>query len=343
MESPEAVVRWMGAMQAQELAVARWSIAQRASETDDRRVNEALAVGTVLRTHVLRPTWHVVLAADIRWLMTLSAPRVHALNRYMYRQLQLDDAMLGRTNDLLAAALEGGRHLTRPEVAVHLQAAGIEANGPRLAYILMRAELDCVVCSGAPRGKQQTYALLQERAPRAALLDREAALAELTRRYFTSRGPATLKDYVTWSSLTVAEGRRGLDLVRSDLEQFELMGRSFWYAPHVLTQADQVHLDHRSREPTIDLVQGYDEIVMSYRESRDALLAPPEGIPEGPPYLHAVLLNGRLIGHWRPVTEKRQVTIETYFYRPLSRVEARSLEAAVQRYRQFAGVPVALA
>ena len=192
--------------------MAKWSVAQRARGVTDSAVDRAFADGAILRTHILRPTWHFVLPADIRWLLALSAPRVHALNASYYRKAELDRGLFARSEAALARALKR-RHLTRTELAVVLDRVGIRASGLRLAYILMHAELEAVICSGAPRGKQQTYASFDERVPPAKPLHRDEALAELTARYFTSRGPATVKDFARWCSLTVSDARAGVEMV----------------------------------------------------------------------------------------------------------------------------------
>ena len=229
--SPEEALRWLGASQAQEHAVAKWSLAQRASRHDDVALARALADGRILRTHVLRPTWHFVLPEDIRWIQALTGPRVQRLNGSVYRRLELDDAVLSRCRTVIERALEGGVLLTRQELAARLAEAGIQARGSRLAHIVMHLELDAVVCSGVPRGKQQTYALLEERAPQALRLEGDEALAELTRRYFRSRGPATLKDFRWWSSLTAAEAKRGVEPIRSELEKVDADGRTYCFVP----------------------------------------------------------------------------------------------------------------
>jgi hypothetical protein len=191
------VVGWLGAVQAQDYAAAKWAVGQRVQEATDVAIDRAFADGAILRTHVMRPTWHFVTPADIRWMLQLTAPRVNALNASYYRQRALDDDIFKRSNAILAKALQGGKQLTRTELASVLQQAGI-ATGDllRLTYLMIRAELDGVLCSGARRGKQFTYALLDEQAPQAKSLERDEALAELTRRYFTSHGPATLQDFV---------------------------------------------------------------------------------------------------------------------------------------------------
>lgn len=332
-KTPEDVVHWLGALQAQEFPIAKWSVAQRANGVSNAAMDQVFAEGAILRTHLLRPTWHFVLPADIRWLLDVSAPRVNAMNASYYRKFELDDELFAKSNALLAKALKGGRQLTRKELAAMLERAGITANGLRLGYILMRAELDAVICSGALRGRQHTYASLEEQAPQTKTLDREEGLAELTRRYFTSRGPATLKDYSRWSTLTVADAKIGLDMAKSQLEHEVVDGRTYWFGASPT--------GGRPASKRIDLVQGLDEYIMSYSESRDVLLGPlaTDGILREVVFNHAILLNGQLIGQWRPVTVKKSVVVETLLYRALDRSEARELDAAAERFGRFLEVP----
>jgi Winged helix DNA-binding domain len=238
------------------------------------------------------------------------------LNAYYNRQQKLDTKLLKKSNDLIAKALEGGTHLTRLELAAVLRRGGIRASGGRLAYIMMRAELDAIVCSGALKGKQHTYALLDERAPRPKALEPEAALAQFTRRYFTSRGPATLNDFLRWSSLTAAQGREGLALVEKELESAVIEGKTYWLGSSAHAKT--------STTPTVDLVQGYDEIIMSYTESREESFR-----VKGAPFINAVLLDGRLVGHWKPTPQRNSLVIKTVLNRTLNRAEKQALAAAV--------------
>jgi hypothetical protein len=326
----------LAAMQAQEFQVALWSVAQRTNRRANRAaLARAFDEGRILRTHLMRPTWHFVTPNDIRWLLDLIGPRVHAANAHYYRVHGVEGEAVGRSNDALAEAVAGGRHPTRAELQRVLEGAGIEARGPRLAYFVMRAELDGVLCSGPMRGRQHTYAALDERAPNAIALHLDEALGELTRRYFTTRGPATVKDYARWSSLTLFQARRGLDLVGSELEHADLDGRTYWFAPGDPPE----HID----EGRVDLVQGYDELVMSYSESRDALLG--LGVPdEGPtlPFLHTLLLDGRVAGAWRPAIGRDSATVEATLLRP-GKTGRPFVEAAVERYGQYLGLPTDLA
>jgi hypothetical protein len=334
----ETVVGQLGAVQAQEFPVAKWSLARRTrGQVTEARFDRAFAEGRILRTHALRPTWHFVLPADIRWIMTASAPRVHALNAYYYRQLGVDEVRVSRTQRLLRQALAGGQHLTRPEIAALLARDGVPAQGTLLAYLLIRAELDLLVCSGAPRGKQQTYALLDERVPPAPTLSADQALAELTRRYFVSHGPATLKDFLWWSSLTAASARRGLEMVAGELQRLEAGGRTYWLSKRPARRAP-------SEVATVHLLQAYDEYIVAYTESKSLLAL--AGLPRWPtsrtPYMHAVVHDGQVVGHWRRVVGKGETVLEAKIRRPLGRDARRALQDEVDRFARFVQQPTRL-
>jgi hypothetical protein len=201
----------------------------------DATIEAAFTRGAILRTHMMRPTWHFVTPADIRWFLELTAPRVNAASAYMYRRVELDERLFARSNEVLAKALQGERHLTRAELGLALAEARIVANGVRLGYIVLHAELDAVLCSGPRRGKQFTYALLDERVPPTRVWERDEALAELTRRYFTGHGPATVRDFIWWSGLTVADARAGLDMSASHLTHETINGQTYWFAASIPT------------------------------------------------------------------------------------------------------------
>ncbi len=260
--------------------------------------------GTILRTHILRPTWHFVHRDDLRWLLALSAPRLHQGNAGMYRQTGLDAAEGEKSNRVLAAAVAGGAHKTREQLAEALRKAGQASGGLGLAYRIMFAEASGVLVSGSPvrsagGALKQSYALFEERVPAApaGLMDRPAALAELVRRYFASRGPATEKDCADWSGLTLADVRAGLrqvlDSTPGTLETVRIDGVEFHFGPEPAVTAAA------GGPPRIDLIQCYDEYVMGYSTSRHYLggaapFAPVAGEPA-----HLVLRDGRLAGVWR--------------------------------------------
>jgi hypothetical protein len=337
-ERAEQAVGWLGAVQAQDYGGAKWALAQRTGGATDAELDRLFAEGVILRTHVMRPTWHFVLPHDIRWLLQLTAPRVNAASAYYYRKLGLDEAVFRHSNHALARALEGGQQLTRTELAGVLERAGIPASGIRLAYLMMRAELDAVVCSGARQGKQFTYALLEERAPAAAVLDRDEALAELARRYFTSHGPALLQDYVWWSGLTVADARAGIEMAGPQLASEAIDGRTYWSA--------HFHSVAEDSAPIVHLLPNYDEYLVAYKDHSPAFdpslftdASAVDGVLAG----HILVVDGRVMGGWRRLIDKGLVTVEVEPLAPLGGAQEEALQAEVERYAGFIGMPASLA
>jgi hypothetical protein len=335
-----AVVRWLGAVQSQDYGPAKWSVAMRTTGLLDATLDQALADGTIVRTHALRPTWHFVLPEDIRWLQQVTGPRVHAFNAYYYRQFELDDALLETCATLIGDALTGGNQLTRRQVAGLLAGAGVIASGPRLAYILMYAELEQIVCSGALAGRQHTYGLLDERAPEARILDPDEALAELTLRYFTSHGPATVKDFRWWSSLTVSEIQRGLELVGDAIDHADVGDLRYWFAPGAVPAAD-------GAEPAVHLLQPYDEYIVGYVESKFLLntdAAAQQDLPPRPgAYNNVILLGTQVAGRWKRTIQRDTVHVDAVLYHPFTAAQKESLHAVVAAHGSFLGLPATVA
>jgi hypothetical protein len=330
---PEDVVHRLGAVQSQDYGPAKWSVAERTSGVSDAAMDRAFANGTVLRTHVLRPTWHFVLPSDIGWMLELTAPRVHAQTGSYYRQLGLDDSVLDSCNALLVGALRGGDQLTRKELRAMLGDAGVVLDASRFSFVLMNAELKGIICSGALKGKQHTYALLEERVPQARSLTKEEALAELTLRYFTSHGPATPKDFRWWSSLLAADIRKGLEMVESQLEHEVVDGVGYWFVASAPTP--------KAARPTVHLLQVYDECIVGYSESRYLLDA--SGVarslpPGGAIFNDVVILDGQLAGHWKRTLKKDSVIIEAALYTRLDDAQTKALQAAANRLGEFLGL-----
>jgi hypothetical protein len=332
------VVGGLGAMQAQEYAVAKWSIGIRTADgSSDAALDEALAEGLILRTHILRPTWHFVLPADIRWMQQLTAPRVQARMAPYQHRLGLDQAIFRSASAVLTAALAGGRHMTRREILALLRSHAFALDGERVGHILMRAELDLAVCSGGLHGKQHTYALLDERVPADSPIPRDQALAELTRRYFTSHGPATARDFGWWSGLTMADVRLGLELVGRQLESTVVDDRTYWFASTDVPRVDP--------SPMVHLLQAYDEFIIAYSQSRDLLdLASlyADATATESLTLHAVVLAGQVVGRWRRLPGAKSAVINVQLGRPLVPPELAALDAAIERYSRFLGLPVSL-
>jgi hypothetical protein len=338
-DQPEEVVRWLGAVQSQDYAGTKWALAQRMNGVSDAELDQAFADGVILRTHVMRPTWHFVAPEDIRWLLKLTAPRVHGFNAYYYRQRELDDAIFARAHEALIKALEGGKQLTRAELAPALNQVGISTEGEqRFGTILMHAELEGVICSGGRRGKQFTYALLEERVPPARQLERDEAVAELVRRYFTSHGPAQVKDFVWWSGLTTADANAGLDAVKPALERMVVDGKTYWFAPSEQPLED-VSL-------TAYLMPNYDEYTVAYTDRSDIYRLEDWQAKGVDPYFnlaHTLVIDGQVVGSWKRTFKTKMAIIELSPFTPLSDAEMEAVEVAARRYSEFLEMPVMFA
>jgi hypothetical protein len=334
--TPADAVTRLCAVQAQDYPAARWALGLRVNGVTDAGVERAFDEGTILRTHVLRPTWHFVTPRDIRWLLGLTGPRVLALNAYWCRKNGLDRKTLTRARGLLERTLRDGAYRTRPELAAVLDRAGIAVRGQGLAYVMMDAELEQVVCSGPRRGKQFAYALLDERAPKARVLTTDEALGEITRRFFTSHGPATMKDFVWWSGLTVADVRRGIEIAGRSVVRESLADLTYWHGGY----------DSRlpRAAPSAHLLPNYDEYLIAYKD-RGHVVAAADAERWGSganAFAHWLVIDGRFAGIWRRVERQTGIGVTVVPFRPLTGANRRALVSAARRYSRFLNVPVEL-
>jgi hypothetical protein len=333
LDRPSDVVSLLGAVQAQDYPFAKWGLAQRTRDATDVTVEKELDEGAILRTHVLRPTWHFVGAADIRWMLALTAPRVNAVLASYDRTLEIDKAVLRRSRAVMTKVLQGGKHLTRAELSLAMQRARINTEGTeRLARLVMHAELDGLICSGVRRGNQLTYALLEERAPPAQPLGRDHALFELAKRYFNTRGPATVNDFAWWSGLTKSDAKRGVQAAESELEHEIIGGRGHWFPTPAWV---------RTRSPLAHLLPNYDEYFIGLKD-RSAMMSTLGGVGvKGVTFLggHILAVNGQIVGGWARVLKGEQTTIELKLHRALTDAEHRAVAKEVKRFGAFLGVP----
>lgn len=329
---PVDLLHWFGAVQAQDFNGAKWAIGQRMRNATDRAIERAYNEGKILRTHLLRPTWHFVAPDDIRWLLQLTAARVNSASRSNYRKLELDDRAFKRCNSVLSRALKGGKHLTRASLRKILADSGVAVNDPiRLAHILLRAELEGIICSGPKIGNQFTYALLDERVPEGKSFDRDQNLAKLTRRYFRSHGPATLKDYVWWSGLTVADAKKGIAMVEKRLSKISWRDKVYWGPPKT---------DAVPSLKSAHLLPAFDEYTVAYK-NRDAILDRSHtklSIPSSGLLGPVIILNGEAVGNWTKRRDTNSTAISLTLYRTLTKPEKSLVADAVDRYAAFFGL-----
>jgi hypothetical protein len=334
--TPHEVVSWLVAVQAQDWPECRWSIAQRlAPGATAEDVDAALASGAIVRTHVLRPTWHAVAAEDARWLLELTAARVHRAAARSYRAHELHDDLLRRAHEVLRAALQDGEPRTKAELADALAAAGIPAPAQRVGHLAMHAELEGLITSGPRRGARHTHVLLDDLLR--GVRERRPAdpLAELARRYVTSHGPATARDFAWWSGVTLTDARAALERVRPALEtEHDEAGRAWWSAPDPGAPAAG-----RRRRGGALLVGMFDESTIAFQDLRGVSTggAPRAGLLERP-----ILLDGVTVGTWRRTLAPDAVTVEATLLGDLGPRGIRALEAETARLGRVLGLQARL-
>lgn len=337
-------VGWFGAVQSQDYPAAKWALGQRLpQDITDADMDSAFDRGDILRTHVMRPTWHFVLPRDIVWIQELTGPRVMSGLAGRHRQLELDARTVARAIDVMGETLAGRKFKTRPELGEALVAAGINVDGQRLPHLIASAEHRHVITSGPRRGKQFTFALLAERAPKARRLDREEALKELTVRYFRSHGPAQLKDFGWWSGLTLKDIRTGVQMAGRSLERQEIDGSEYCSGADGSGPARVGNVAH--------LLPNFDEYTVAYRD-RSALLDPAlpfdgksfayyrDSSPMGGILSNVVTIGGRVRGAWSRTIGPKGVALEVRPLAPLDQAETAAVNRAALRLGGFLGAEV---
>lgn len=324
IKSAAGMVEWLGAVQGQEYAQTKWGLGLRLPHLLDNDIENEFNEGKILRTHLLRPTWHFVSAKDIRWLLNLTAPRVHQANAYMYRQLGLDDKIFNRSNDILIKTLQGGKQLTRDDINKEFKKNNIIAKGHHLSYLMMNAELEGIICSGVRQGNQFTYALLDERVKHKNKVDKDEALAELTTRYFNSRSPATVKDFATWSGLTIADCKKGIEMIKPLLKKEKIEQQEYFLNPNTSLPEELAG--------RIYLLPIYDEYIMGYKD-RNAILALKNDASFH--YESMIVFNGQVIGTWKRTILKNSIDVAFDFFKPLDKHQSKILNEAVNHFSEF--------
>ena len=328
---PAEVVGELGAVQSQEYEEARWAVAQRCGHPGAGEVEAVLDSGDVLRTHVMRPTWHFVRREDIRWLFLLSAERLAAGDRTRLRQLELDDGTLSRAAEIIERSLAGSEPLSRAEMRAALAAEGIETDASQIGHISFHLELAARICSGPRRGRDHTYVRLGPRAGAGRRLTRDQALAELTRRYFATHGPATVADYAWWAGLTMGDARRGLELSGMELEELDGPGGGPYFDPIRSGRVAPVR--------GALMLSSFDELTVAYKDLRTVT---PAGEPSRTLPLRPILVDGRLVGSWKRRLGPHAVRIEATLSEPVDARGERALAAEAKRFAAHHGREVEL-
>ena len=316
------------AVQAENPGQAAWAVASRTPNPDQADLAALLDDGAVVRTHVLRPTWHFVRAEDIGWLLDLTGPRVRRVTGQQLRDTHgLDERSVEQAVTAVTRVLASRGQLTRAQLANELRERGIRGSRQMLMILLAHAELDGLICSGPVADGEHTYALMDERVPAPRRLTRAEALAELALRYFTGHGPATERDLAYWATLTLTDVRAGLMQVGDRLGSFSHDGRTFWHAPG--------EAPTRPQQPAGHLLQILDETYRGYQDSRWLLDAAGDVPRTREAAAGMALVDAQLLAAMRRTITPGHVQFDLRPYRALTPPELEALDQAARRYGAY--------
>lgn len=308
------IVSRMGAIQAQDYSMAKWAIGVRLPDTTDAKVESAINKGEILRTHVLRPTWHFISAEDIYWMLELSGTKIKSSFKSRDKELELTESVISKSQSIIEKKLSDVSGLTREEISQELTRAKIRTDANRLSHILVHAELIGLVCSGPIKEKKLTYSLLRERVPAKKDISKDEALARLAGKYFRSRCPATLDDFIWWSNLSVTDARKAVDLIKNDFFP-ETIGSSKYWLPY--TFSDKV-----IKKTSVYLLPAYDEFLIAYKDRNSSLSAVnnKRTVSVNGIFYPLIVVNGQVAGLWKRITQKNKVIVSADFFQPPDKV-----------------------
>ncbi len=327
--TPKEMVGWMGAMQAQDYNMAKWAIGLRVPGTTDAIIEDAFNKGEILRTHVLRPTWHFVSADDIYWMLELTAPHMNRAMKGRHKALGLDEKIFAKSNSIIRKVLEPGKHLTRSEIMSELNKNKIETHDLKSIHLMFHAELNGIICSGIMRGKEHTYAMLEKRVKKVKSITREEALAKLAERYFTSHGPATLEDFTWWSGLNITESRKALEMVKERFISATINSKTYLFS-------DSISASQKDK-PSFHLLPAFDEYIISYKDRSAAIQMEhqPKAFSTNGIFWPMIIMNGKVIGLWKRNIQKDKVITEAQFFKKASHLAISSFKKESKKYGKF--------
>lgn len=336
LSAAQEVVAWMGAMQAQDLPMSLWGTGLRAQQSQ-QEVIAAIDQGKIIRTHVMRPTWHLVHAQDVHWMLNLSAESIKKALKSRHKQLGIDQNLLKDVYKLFSNQFKNNSHLTRDTLLELLIKSGIRLEDNRGAHLLMLAELDQILCSGAVIKNETSYACYDQRITLKCNYSREEAIYHLSRRYFQSHGPATVDDFCWWSGLNKSEAKSGILSLGQEIHSERKSEKWYYQIPKVITASSTLNM--------VQLLPAYDEYIISYTERGEILPAKVQSttISTNGVFRPVILVNGRAAGLWKRTIKKQSVEIELSWFAKPSREIKKLVQQEVNRFGEFLGIPVVTA
>ncbi len=335
-KSVKELAGYMGAFQAQDYEMAKWAIGIRLERATEQLINNAIDKGEILRTHLLRPTWHFVSSDNINWMLKLTASRIRSAMSSRNKDLELTEAVFKKSNKIIRSALAGNNHLTREELVVLLNKAKIKTDNNRASHILAEAELTGLICSGKSKGNKHTYALFEERVANSKPFNKEESLASLAQIYFKSRGPATLKDFSWWSGLNLTDSRLVLDSVKSELDSFNNGSQTYWFSNYF-------EVNNNLKEK-VYLLPTYDEYIISYTDRSSVLISEEHKkiVSINGLFRAIIVINGVAVGTWKRTIKKDLVIVELNYFNPPDKKTTRLVKKEALKFGDFLAKEVEL-
>lgn len=328
-KSVKELVAHMGAMQAQDFNMAKWAIGLRLKKSTQENIDAAINSGSIIRTHILRPTWHFISSEDIYWMLDLTAPRIKASMKGRHKQLELTEIVLKKCNKIIQKILSENQIATRKEIIRELNKARISTDENRASHILFNAELDKIICSGKMKGKETTYALLHERVAEPKSLQKQVALEKLATKYFKSHSPATLQDFVWWSGLAITDAKSGMEMIKKDFIPEKINDKEYWI-PKSFAPSKKI-------ENSVFLLPAFDEFLISYKERSASVMTEhaSKAFSKNGIFWPTVLINEKVMGTWKREIKKDKLSITINFFDSKTKLKNNLLEEAVARLELF--------
>lgn len=328
--SPQEIVHHLGAIQAQDYTMAKWAIGSRCEATE-KEIEEAINSGKIIRTHILRPTWHFVAAEDIHWMLDVSGQQVQRIILADTKKHGYDEREFGKINSAIEKILAGNNHLTRDEIMQELNIKKIsEEYHLSPVLIMMYAELEGLVCNGKMKGKQMTHSLLEEKVPKPVTkLTKEEGMAKLAKRYFESHGPATVSDFSWWSGFPATICKTVMNSIASELNSVEIDKQTYWFGT-------DLSLENNFRE-SVHFIAAFDEILISYK-NREASILPEhqsKAFTSNGIFKPVILENGKVIGTWKTTIKKDHTKIETKFFNETEKHKKKVLFEGIKAFENY--------
>jgi len=326
---PQEIVHHLGAMQAQDYSMAKWAIGSRC-DASEKEIEEAINSAKIIRTHILRPTWHFVSAEDIYWMLDISGPQVKPMTISAAKKFGYDTKMLEQIKVSIEKLLAGNNHLTRDEIMQELNIKKTSSGDFLSAAIMMNAELDGLVCNGKRKGKQITYALLEERVSKPKnKLSREEGLAKLALRYFESHGPATVLDFSWWSGFSPTVCKSTINAIKLQLNCITIDNQDYWLGK---TNPDVGHF-----QESVHFLPAFDEILISYKTREASILIEHQSkaFTNNGIFKPIIIENGKVIGTWKRTIKKDHTKIETQFFNETAMHKKKILFEAIKPFEKY--------